>query len=48
MSVDPVCKMSIDDKETSLQHDFKGKTYYFCSDGCLERFRSSPDKFIVA
>jgi Cu+-exporting ATPase len=47
MAVDPVCKMSVDETKTSLKYDFKGKTYYFCCEGCLNKFKSSPEKFIA-
>jgi Cu+-exporting ATPase len=46
--VDPVCGMTIDPTDAVGQVDFKGQTYYFCSDVCLERFRSNPDEFVNA
>ena len=44
--VDPVCRMSIspDDAVGHIAH--RGQTYYFCSQRCLERFRSTPDAFL--
>lgn len=27
--------------------DYEGQTYYFCSEGCQERFLSDPAKFIA-
>jgi Cu+-exporting ATPase len=26
--------------------EYKGQTYYFCNEGCLERFRSEPEAFV--
>jgi Cu+-exporting ATPase len=28
----------------SAEHD--GKTYYFCSTSCLERFKAKPESFV--
>jgi Cu+-exporting ATPase len=45
---DPVCGMTVDPKNaaTSVEHD--GKTYYFCSARCGERFRSAPEKYLAS
>jgi Cu+-exporting ATPase len=42
---DPLCGREIDlaDAVASEFHD--GWAYFFCSTGCLETFRSSPDRF---
>jgi len=38
---DPICGMNVD--ETSLFHtEHDGKTFYFCSDHCLQKFISDP------
>jgi putative intracellular protease/amidase/YHS domain-containing protein len=39
----PVCDMGPVGKEIS--YVYKGKTYYFCSEGCKKQFVKSPDKF---
>ena len=46
--VDPVCDMTIDPADAVGRSDFKGHTYYFCSDSCLERFRANPAPFLEA
>ena len=33
MPVDPVCGIELDEK-LALVHQHKGKTYYFCCNGC--------------
>ena len=45
---DPVCGMMVDPHKAAgnLQHD--GKTYFFCSTRCAERFEKEPDKFLTA
>ena len=40
MEKDPVCGTYVD-VNTSLQKSFSGKTMYFCSPECLERFREN-------
>ncbi|MGD8352566.1 MAG: heavy metal translocating P-type ATPase [Pseudomonadota bacterium] len=37
MAIDPVCKMEVDEK-TALSAEKDGKTWYFCSPGCREKF----------
>jgi Cu+-exporting ATPase len=37
MAIDPVCKMTVDEK-TALKLEKDGKIYYFCSRGCLDSF----------
>ena len=37
---DPVCQTFIPRKE-ALKAEKDGKVYFFCSDGCLKRFRRS-------
>ena len=40
-ATDPVCGMKVDrTKAASLE--FRGQTFYFCSDGCLQTFEASP------
>jgi uncharacterized membrane protein YraQ (UPF0718 family)/YHS domain-containing protein len=37
MPKDPICGMQVDDK-TGLRLTLEGKTYLFCSSGCMEKF----------
>ena len=40
-AIDPVCDMTVNPaKDRKRQHD--GKTYYFCSDGCIRKFEADP------
>jgi YHS domain-containing protein len=39
---DPVCKTFIPRRE-ALRTEKGGKTYFFCSEGCLKRFLSSGE-----
>jgi Cu+-exporting ATPase len=44
--VDPVCGMTIDPADAVGQFDYKGRTYYFCAESCLEEFRDNPEQFL--
>src|SRR6266545_5065197 len=42
---DPVCGMKVAaNPEKSVEHD--GQTYYFCSQGCVTKFRSNPHQYL--
>jgi len=43
---DPICLMEITPEESVGTFDYQGKTYYFCSQFCLDRFRESPAQFL--
>ena len=43
--VDPVCGMTADDSRAFIPHEHRGKTWFFCSDQCLARFRESPGDY---
>lgn len=45
---DPVCGMSVDPAKAAGNVEHKGKTYYFCSKRCAERFAQDPEKFLAA
>lgn len=41
---DPVCGMNVTAEPAAEKFDYNGKTYYFCSKGCAQKFRSDPEK----
>jgi Cu+-exporting ATPase len=43
---DPVCKMTIEDKDAVATSTYKGTNYYFCSKQCKEDFDKNPETFI--
>ena len=43
---DPVCLMKVEKSENALNYEYKGETYYFCSEGCREEFRKDPEKYL--
>ncbi|MGC2237632.1 MAG: heavy metal translocating P-type ATPase [Pyrinomonadaceae bacterium] len=44
--IDPVCKMLVSPETAAGKYDFEGETYYFCSNGCLNKFRQNPQNFL--
>ena len=38
---DPICGMTVDEA-TALHAERDGKTFYFCSDRCRQKFLSTP------
>ena len=38
---DPICGMTVD-QATALHVERDGKTFYFCSDRCQQKFQSTP------
>jgi Cu+-exporting ATPase len=44
--IDPVCKMTIEDKDAVATSLYKGTTYYFCSMPCKEDFDKDPELFL--
>jgi Cu+-exporting ATPase len=42
---DPVCGMTVDTR-TARRHEHAGQSYYFCCDGCRNRFAAAPAQFL--
>jgi Cu+-exporting ATPase len=45
-AIDPVCGMKIKKADAKAKHEYNGKTYYFCMEGCKEKFAADPEKYI--
>lgn len=43
---DPVCGMDVNPETTLHKLKHSGKSYYFCSAGCADRFRSDPEEVL--
>jgi len=43
---DPVCGMVTTDANAYLPLEYRGKTYYFCSEHCRKKFRQNPEKYL--
>jgi protein SCO1/2 len=42
---DPVCGMTIKRQRAGARSDYLGRTYYFCSDRCRDRFVEDPARY---
>jgi Cu+-exporting ATPase len=42
---DPVCGMRLEEKDVQATATYQGKTYYFCSVACKQKFEQSPQKY---
>lgn len=42
---DPVCGMNIDAKDAAATSQHQGRTYYFCSTDCKEKFDQNPQQY---
>jgi YHS domain-containing protein len=45
MDKDPVCGAAVSRDDVAGQSRFQGKTYYFCSPRCKERFDADPQSY---
>jgi Cu+-exporting ATPase len=42
---DPVCGMQIRPEQAVASEEHDGRTFFFCSAGCHERFRADPHRY---
>jgi YHS domain-containing protein len=42
---DPVCGLMVE-KDPKLAAEYKGKTYYFCSNADRDKFKKNPQKYV--
>ncbi|MDA4132742.1 MAG: YHS domain-containing protein [Thaumarchaeota archaeon] len=45
MAIDPVCKMTVDEKTTRVRSAHDGEVFYFCSEACKASFDKDPHRF---
>ena len=43
---DPVCGMTVDTGTAVHKHNLAGTDYFFCSAGCLGKFKADPDRYL--
>lgn len=43
---DPVCEMNLKPDQAPFNYKYKGETYYFCGQKCLNSFKEKPDKYL--
>jgi Cu+-exporting ATPase len=47
MQTDPVCKMQVEEKTAAGKSEYRGETYYFCSDSCKQTFDRNPAAYVT-
>ncbi|MGD8744319.1 MAG: metalloregulator ArsR/SmtB family transcription factor [Candidatus Woesebacteria bacterium] len=43
---DPVCKMRLSPKTAGYAHKYENEKYFFCAQGCLDKFKKDPAKYV--
>jgi len=46
-ALDPVCGMTVNQRQTEIVTTIQGQTYYFCAEGCREAFVADPQKYLT-
>lgn len=44
--IDLVCGMHLKDVHAALNYEYKDRAFNFCGEGCLERFKKNPEKYL--
>ncbi|MHB8411646.1 MAG: heavy metal translocating P-type ATPase [Candidatus Acidiferrales bacterium] len=47
LAIDPVCGMKVDPARARATREYHGQTYYFCCNGCAEKFAAAPEKYLA-
>lgn len=42
---DPICGMQVEESEAAGQSEHEGRTFYFCSTSCKDKFDQSPEDY---
>ena len=45
--IDPVCGMTVEPETAAAAWEHDETVYFFCSVGCLDRFKSDPEHFLT-
>ncbi len=48
MARDPVCGKTVEETTSTIQCDYEGKTFHFCSEECKEVFQTDPGPYAAA
>jgi Cu+-exporting ATPase len=47
LATDPVCGMTVDPAKAKARFEYKGKTYFFCCQGCETKFEADPERWLA-
>jgi len=45
-AIDPVCGMTVTPGPDTISAEHDGETYYFCREGCRDKFAADPEKYL--
>jgi Cu+-exporting ATPase len=45
-AIDPVCHMTVEEADAAATYQHDGQNYYFCAQGCRDRFAENPERFL--
>jgi len=45
-AIDPVCHMTVEEETAAATYQHDSRKYYFCAQGCRDRFAANPEKFL--
>src|SRR3974377_1748725 len=45
--IDPVCGMTVNPATSRFKTTHNGKEYFFCCQGCLDKFGADPEKILA-
>jgi Cu+-exporting ATPase len=48
MMKDPVCGMDVDERGAKVTSQHQGRTIYFCSTECKQKFDQNPERYARA
>ena len=43
---DPVCGMDVSPEDSAGEKQYRGETYFFCSEKCLKKFEEDPEAWL--
>jgi YHS domain-containing protein len=46
MTIDPVCKVELEEASAVAEVDYLGIRYYFCSERCKHEFDRHPEQYV--
>ena len=46
MARDPVCGMTVDPAKAAAHFAHRGETYFFCAQGCAQKFSADPERYL--
>jgi P-type Cu+ transporter len=46
MDRDPVCQMDVEKSSAVATAQYRGETFYFCSEECKKKFEADPERYV--